>query len=135
MIFANHLPDQMLHIGNSQVINAQGEILAKSVSAPDTVVVGDIRLASGKADPARDTGQCRASGTSPPGCRRITRCSVVSVATATDLWKPCSACAKTAGSGPMSASRSCFRKIRRCGSSAIRSSARSKTASAFPELG
>lgn len=45
MIVANHLPKQMLHIGNSQVINARGEILAKSVSAPDTVVVGDVQIA------------------------------------------------------------------------------------------
>jgi predicted amidohydrolase len=51
MIFANHLPDQPLHIGNSQVIGAAGGIAAKSVSVPDTVVVADVRIMPSRKGP------------------------------------------------------------------------------------
>lgn len=45
LIFANHLPKQMLHIGNSQIIGAAGEVVSKGKeSEPDIVVVGDVEI-------------------------------------------------------------------------------------------
>lgn len=52
MIFANHLPDQMLHEGNSEIVNAQGEAVAKAEKRqPDVVVVGDVEIAPTAARP------------------------------------------------------------------------------------
>jgi predicted amidohydrolase len=44
VIFANHIPVAALHVGNSQIIDARGEIVARAESAPDKVIVADVEI-------------------------------------------------------------------------------------------
>jgi predicted amidohydrolase len=53
MLFANHLPKQLLHEGNSQILDSTGTVVAKSHAQPDTIVIGDIVVAPVKTVPKK----------------------------------------------------------------------------------